>query len=151
MVVQIMEGRCNDAEAMKRQGEKWDAELRPGAKGYLGVTAGVTDDGRSISIVRFESEEAARANSDRPEQGEWWAETEKLFDGTPALRSSPPWRTRRSSSWRGAPCGWHEVGAGVPDAATGRCRRPRPPDAAVVPDGRSRPRDRGRSRLVGRR
>src|SRR5262249_50090816 len=29
----------------------------------------------------FESAEAAQANSDRPEQGEWWAATEPLFDG----------------------------------------------------------------------
>ena len=32
-------------------------------------------------VVRFESEEAARRNSERPEQDQWWTETEKLFDG----------------------------------------------------------------------
>jgi hypothetical protein len=41
----------------------------------------VTEDGRSIAVVRFESEDDARRNSDRPEQGEWWSETAKLFDG----------------------------------------------------------------------
>ncbi|HZB18391.1 MAG TPA: hypothetical protein VE463_01035, partial [Blastococcus sp.] len=34
-----------------------------------------------VLVARFESEDAARRNSDRPEQGAWWAETERLFDG----------------------------------------------------------------------
>ncbi|MCZ7531539.1 MAG: hypothetical protein M5U31_15105 [Acidimicrobiia bacterium] len=41
----------------------------------------MADDGRAVLIARFESAEAAKANSERPEQGEWWAETEKCFDG----------------------------------------------------------------------
>ena len=43
--------------------------------------AGVAADGRVVAFARFESEDAARANSERPEQGAWWAETEKLLDG----------------------------------------------------------------------
>jgi hypothetical protein len=31
--------------------------------------------------VRFESADAARANSERPEQGAWWNETAKMLDG----------------------------------------------------------------------
>ncbi len=34
-------------------------------------------------MARFESEEAAGANGDRPEQTEWWNETAALFDGEP--------------------------------------------------------------------
>ena len=34
-----------------------------------------------VILARFESEEAAKANSERPEQGEWWARTEVCFDG----------------------------------------------------------------------
>ena len=49
----------------------------------LGGTAGVTEDGRFIAVVRFESEEDARRNRDRPEQDRWWSETAKLFDGSP--------------------------------------------------------------------
>jgi hypothetical protein len=33
------------------------------------------------ATVRFDSAEVARRNSERPEQGAWWAETEKCFDG----------------------------------------------------------------------
>jgi hypothetical protein len=61
--------------------EEWDRSLKPGAKGFLGATSGVSDDGEFITMARFETEEAARTNSDRPEQGEWWAETEKLLEG----------------------------------------------------------------------
>ena len=81
MFVQLIEGRTTDAEGLNRQGDRWQAEVRPGAIGYLGVTSGVTDDGRSIAIVRFESEDAARANGERAEQSSWWADTAKFFDG----------------------------------------------------------------------
>jgi hypothetical protein len=81
MFVQIIEGRVADREGLERQGEKWQAELRPGATGYLGSTSGVTDDGRAFTIVRFDSAASAQANSDRPEQGAWWAETAKCFEG----------------------------------------------------------------------
>ncbi|MCA1692826.1 MAG: hypothetical protein LC733_11750 [Actinobacteria bacterium] len=33
-----------------------------------------------IFLVRFESEDAARANSNRPEQGEWWRDTANYLD-----------------------------------------------------------------------
>jgi hypothetical protein len=41
----------------------------------------VTEDGRFVALARFESEEAARRNSARPEQDQWWTETSKLFTG----------------------------------------------------------------------
>jgi hypothetical protein len=81
MYVQVIEGRAADPARMKSLMERWMEELRPGASGFLGTTAGVAPDGRSIAIVRFDSAEAARANSDRPEQGRWWAEMEACYDG----------------------------------------------------------------------
>lgn len=81
MFVQVIEGRVTDRDALRRQMDTWQAELRPGATGFLGSTAGVTDDGYAIAFARFESAAAAKANSDRPEQGRWWAETEKTFAG----------------------------------------------------------------------
>ena len=81
MFVQMLEGRTTDAAGLARQGERWQTEVRPSAVGFLGATSGVTEDEQAITIVRFESEDAARANSDRPEQGAWWAETEKYYEG----------------------------------------------------------------------
>jgi hypothetical protein len=81
MFVQVIEGRVGDPEALRRQLDTWNAELRSGAEGFLGTTAGVSDDGRAIVLARFTSAATAKANSDRTEQGEWWAETQRCFDG----------------------------------------------------------------------
>lgn len=86
MFIQIIEGKVKDKELLRRQTERWQAELKPGAKGYLGSTTGFSADGRSLTMARFESEEAARANSERAEQGAWWNETAKAFDGEPSFQ-----------------------------------------------------------------
>lgn len=88
MFVQIVEGRTRDGEGMKRQGERWKSDVGRGAIGFLGVTAGVTADGRAITIARFESEQAARANSGRAEQSAWWAEMSKYYDGDVSFTES---------------------------------------------------------------
>jgi hypothetical protein len=77
----VVEGRVADPEALPRQMDRWQSELRPSAAGFLGSTAGVADDGRAVCFARFESAAAAQANSSRPEQGQWWAEAEAAFDG----------------------------------------------------------------------
>lgn len=73
MFVQVILGQVSDKDAVKAALDRWSQELAPGADGWLGSTAGVTDDGRFIALARFESEEAARRNSARPEQDRWWA------------------------------------------------------------------------------
>ena len=80
MFIQVISGKVTDVEAMDRLSDRWEQELRPGAKGFLGVTQGVTDDGRFVVMARFESAEAAAKNSERPEQGEWFAEMEKVVE-----------------------------------------------------------------------
>lgn len=85
MFIQIIQGNVKDARLLERQMESWRRDIKPGAKGYLGSTGGTTPDGRSITLARFESEEAARANSERPEQGRWWSATAKAFDGDPTF------------------------------------------------------------------
>jgi hypothetical protein len=88
MFVQVIQGRVGDAEGLRAQMDKWKAELAPGADGWLGSTGGVTADGRFVALARFESEEAARRNSDRPEQGEWWAATAACLDGEAEFHDS---------------------------------------------------------------
>jgi len=70
--IQVIQGHAINPDGIHAELDRWKAELQPGATGWLGSTAGVTDDGRFIAVVRFESEELARRNSDRPEQGAWW-------------------------------------------------------------------------------
>ena len=88
MFVQVFQGRTSDAEGLRAALDRWMAELAPGAIGWLGSTGGTTEDGRTIEVARFESAEAARRNSERPEQGRWWAETEGFFDGGATFRDS---------------------------------------------------------------
>jgi hypothetical protein len=81
MFVQAFEGRVGDRDGLRRQLDRWTSELRPGADGFLGSTAGVTDDNEAIVFARFETPAHAARNSARPEQGRWWAETERCFEG----------------------------------------------------------------------
>jgi hypothetical protein len=80
--VQVIQAKTSDPQGVRRQFERWDQKLKSGASGFLGSTGGVSEDGEFIAIARFNSEEDARANSSRPEQSQWWAETEKSLDGT---------------------------------------------------------------------
>jgi hypothetical protein len=89
MFVQVMQGQVMDVEALRAATQRWREELEPGAEGFLGGTYGVTDDGEFIGVIRFSSEAAARANSDRPEQAAWWATTSKLFDGQVTFHDCP--------------------------------------------------------------
>jgi hypothetical protein len=88
MFVQVIEGKVSDKSGLHRQLDRWQAELRSGAAGFLGSTSGVTDDGVGFAIARFESAAAAKANSERAEQSAWWSETEKCFDGPVAFTDS---------------------------------------------------------------
>jgi hypothetical protein len=86
--VQVIQGQVADPGKVRAALDRWIQELAPGSIGWLGTTAGVTGDGRFIELARFESEEAARRNSDRPEQDQWWAETAKLFSGEASFKDS---------------------------------------------------------------
>jgi hypothetical protein len=81
MFIQIMQGKCSKQDEMRSMTERWTSDLAPGATGWLGGTFGFTDDGQAVAVVRFESREAAMANSERPEQAAWWSEVERLYDG----------------------------------------------------------------------
>ena len=88
MFVQVIEGTTSDPAALVEEGDRWQRDVRPGAVGYLGVTAGVTADGRALAIVRFEDEASARANAERPEQTAWFEGMAKLYGGEPTFTES---------------------------------------------------------------
>ncbi len=81
MFIQIIQGKCRDAEGMRRLSEEWRRDMAPKVEGWLGSTYGITDDDEFVAVVRFESREAAMRNSMRPEQGQWWKRMEECFDG----------------------------------------------------------------------
>jgi hypothetical protein len=88
MFAQVLQGRTSDPEGLRAALDRWMVELRPGAAGWLGSTAGVTDDGQAVVVARFESVDAAVRNSRRPEQSAWWEATAQLFDGEVAFQDS---------------------------------------------------------------
>ncbi len=81
MFIQIIKGKVGDAGLLRQQSDSWLSDVKPGAVGYLGSTTGVTPDGTAVFVARFESEDAAQANNQRPEQGIWWEATAPAFDG----------------------------------------------------------------------
>jgi hypothetical protein len=88
MFAQVIQGRTSNPEAVPAATDGWMKDLAPGAVGWLGTTAGVTDDGQVVLVVRFESAEAAERNAARPEQDRFWQETRRLFDDEPTFLES---------------------------------------------------------------
>jgi len=79
--IQVIQGRCTRQDELRAMAESWRRDLGGGAVGWLGGTYGFTDDDHFIGIVRFESREAATANSRRPEQSAWAQQMRELMDG----------------------------------------------------------------------
>ncbi|WP_370617400.1 hypothetical protein [Mumia sp. Pv 4-285] len=83
MFIQVIQGPCTRQDEMRAAMEQWRTERAPDVVGWLGGTYGFTDDGMFVGVVRFESEEKARSNSDSREQSAWWERTRELFDAEP--------------------------------------------------------------------
>jgi hypothetical protein len=81
MFVQVIQGQVGDRDLWRRQSASWRTEIKPKTSGYLGSTSGLTAGGYSIAVVRFESQAAAEANSNLPEQGAWFAALAPAFSG----------------------------------------------------------------------
>ncbi len=88
MFIQVIHGEVSDAGEARAAHERWLEECAPGAVGWLGTTAGVTDDGQMIVLARFESADAAARNNDRPEQDAWWTQASKIFTGEVTFQNS---------------------------------------------------------------
>lgn len=81
MFVQVIKGQVRDPVGVRAAMEGWMRDLKPGAIGWLGTTAGVTQEGTCIVVARFQNQDTAQRNSQRPEQHQWWTQTEQLFSG----------------------------------------------------------------------
>jgi hypothetical protein len=97
MFVQVIRGKVASADALRAADDEWKKSMKPGAKGYLGSTTGVAEDGTAIIVARFDSQDSAKANSERPEQGEWWnSHGSKAFQGEPTFFDSTDVETFRN-------------------------------------------------------
>ena len=81
MFVQVFQAKLSDADLWASRVATWRKEIRPKTTGFLGFTSGVTADGEMITVVRFESVDAAKVDNDLPEQGAWFEESTKAFAG----------------------------------------------------------------------
>jgi hypothetical protein len=81
MFMQIIQAKVRDSDAVRAAMDRWHRELEPDSIGWLGGTYGITDDDTFVAAVRFESEEAAHRNSERPEQARWWQELNRALSG----------------------------------------------------------------------
>ncbi len=88
MFVQVVSGRTSQPDQIRAAVDAWVRDLAPGADGWLGLTHGVTGDGRYIAAVRFESQLQAQRSAQRPEQVAWWDQTSRLLDGEPDISDS---------------------------------------------------------------
>jgi hypothetical protein len=77
--IQVIQGRAIDPFRIRMELDRWQRQLAVDADGWLGSTAGITEDGWSVVVVHFASEEQARRNSDRPEQRAWWREASQYL------------------------------------------------------------------------
>ena len=82
MFVQVIFGhQVVDERRLRGQFDRWRTDLRPGAVGFVGCTAGVAPDGRFVAVVRYDDAHTAEANGARAEQAQWWRDTRGLIDG----------------------------------------------------------------------
>jgi hypothetical protein len=81
MFIQVIQGHCTRQDDVHAMLDEWRRDLSSGASGWLGGTYGFTDDDQLLAVVRFESRDAAMANSARPEQGAWAERFGALMDG----------------------------------------------------------------------
>jgi hypothetical protein len=86
--IQVMLGRALDPAGIRRELNRWQRQLATDADGWLGATAGVTEDGWSVVVMHFDSERQARRSSDRPEQRAWWQQASQHF-GEVAFHDAP--------------------------------------------------------------
>lgn len=84
--IRIIEGDARDRDRLREHWERWVRDLSPGADGWVGSTAGTTDEGRFIGVMRFASTESARRNDQREEHAEWLEGLRDLLQGDVIVR-----------------------------------------------------------------
>ncbi|MDX6321075.1 MAG: hypothetical protein QOF52_933 [Propionibacteriaceae bacterium] len=87
MFVRVVRGPVADRESARTALQRCVERLSPESSGWLGTTAGVTEDGQLLALESFESEEAAHRTLD-PGGGGQWSTQNDLFTGNVIVRDS---------------------------------------------------------------
>ena len=88
MFVLTVAAHTSAADALRRHVLTWPAEVGTAATGWLGSTAGVSDDGAFLLLLRFESEEASLITSGLPSYTDWWQMCRRHLDTKPSFTPS---------------------------------------------------------------
>ena len=88
------QARAGEEDAIVALHEYWQRTLQPKAKGYLSgeLLRNVEDTREFLSIMRFESQQAAEVLTHDPEQNGWYRRLVSLTDGRAAT-------TRYTCEW----------------------------------------------------
>lgn len=84
--VRIAHGRPTDRDAVGDTYLRWFDDIAPEAEGWLAATAGISDDGEFVSIMRFVSGEAARR--DLADEERWWKQVSEYLSDAQVLESA---------------------------------------------------------------
>ncbi len=83
MFIQVIQAPCTRHDEARALMQEWNDTAGDEPSGMLGGTFGITDDDQFIGVVRFESKEAAMANSERPETSAMAEKMAAVMDGPP--------------------------------------------------------------------
>jgi antibiotic biosynthesis monooxygenase (ABM) superfamily enzyme len=94
VTVSIYRAKAGEEDAIVALHEDWQRNMQPRVKGYLsGELLRKAEDLREfIAIMRFESQESARALANDPEQDAWYQRVVSLTENVPTL-------TEYTSEW----------------------------------------------------
>jgi hypothetical protein len=82
MFLQVCHGQgVSEPEEAHTSLGRWMDSLAGGDTGWLGTTAGVTDDGESFTLTQFDSAGSAGRAATTPARERWWAELSALCSG----------------------------------------------------------------------
>jgi hypothetical protein len=85
MFIQVIQSHSSKRDEVRQLFAEWGAEPQAEPNGWLGGTYGFTDDDQLFAVIRFESKEAAMANSARPETDAMSQKMAALMDGPPTF------------------------------------------------------------------
>jgi quinol monooxygenase YgiN len=85
MFIQVIQSHTSKRDEVRQLFAEWGAEPQAEPNGWLGGTYGFTDDDQLFAVIRFESKEAAMANSARPETDAMSQKMAALMDGPPTF------------------------------------------------------------------
>src|SRR6266568_657773 len=94
VTVSTYRAKAGEEDAIIALHEDWQRNMQPRAKGYLSgeLLRQVEDSREFIAIMRFESQEPARALANDPEQDTWYRRIVSLTENVPVL-------TEYTSEW----------------------------------------------------